>query len=164
MNLSPPAQLLHLLHVAGCHDENEIGFGNNRGRELPGAMSGEIDVALHSNEERLVSGGDVVPRIRSRARDVEVLDAPVLRDLQRERFGHGASAGVAAADEEEIHSLRISDKVGYALPQFGGRDRARPNDSRESSRAVDNGRWLRLPKASAIENAQSPAGDRVTPL
>src|SRR6266550_3677763 len=67
MNFSAPTQLLYLLQMAGGHHENEISFGNDRGRELSGAMSGEIDVALHPNQKRLVGRRDVVPRIRPRA-------------------------------------------------------------------------------------------------
>src|SRR5882672_3673177 len=164
VNLSAPTQLLYLLQMAGGHDENEISFGNDRGRELSGAMSGEIDVALHANQKRLVGRGDVVPRIRSRARDVEILDAPARRDLACERFRHRASAGVATTDEKEIHSLRVPDQVGDALSQLCGRDRARPDYSRQSARTIDNGRWLGLPKPPTIEDAQSSPHARVTPL
>src|SRR5258706_15664003 len=34
VNLSAPPQLLYLLQMDGGHDENEIRFGNDRGREL----------------------------------------------------------------------------------------------------------------------------------
>src|ERR1700693_424513 len=141
------------------HDENEISFGNDRGRELSGAMSGGIDVALHPDQKRLVGRRDIVPRIRPRARDVEILDAPARRDLACERFRHRASAGVAAADEKEIHSLRVADQVGDTLSQFCGRDRARPDYSRQSAGTIDNRRWMGLPKSSAIENAQSSPPD-----
>ena len=49
------------------------------GGELLRAMTGEVEPALHADEQRAVGRGRVVPRARARARDVEIRNAAVER-------------------------------------------------------------------------------------
>src|SRR2546423_2611200 len=103
VRLAATAHLLHRLEVPGGHDENEIGLGDYRGGELSRTMPSEVKLALHADEQRLVGGRGVVPRVRAGARDVEILDAPSLGDFARKRFRERASTCVAAAHEENVH-------------------------------------------------------------
>src|SRR5438034_6161291 len=50
VNFAATTELLHLLQMPRRHNENEIGFGDDCGRELSRAMSREIDLPLHANE------------------------------------------------------------------------------------------------------------------
>ena len=138
VNFAASAELLHLLQMARRHNENEIGLGNDCGREFSRAMPGEIDLPLHANEQRLVGRGNVIPGVGPCARDVEILNAATLGDFSRQCFGHRTAARVTTTDEQKIHFLRVTDQIRYTLSQFGGRDRTGTNYARQSSGAIDN--------------------------
>src|SRR5438270_12364578 len=61
VHFSAPAQLLHLLEVAGCHDEDEICLRDDGRRQFSSPMTGEIHLALHPHQQRLVSSQNVIP-------------------------------------------------------------------------------------------------------
>jgi len=81
VNLAAATELFHLLEVTGSHYENEISFGNDFRCQLSRSMSGEIELALHSNQECFIGRRNVVPRVGAGARHVDVGDAAALSDI-----------------------------------------------------------------------------------
>ena len=163
--LAAAAQLLHLLEVAGRHDEDQVGFGDDCRRELAGAVTGQVEIALHPDEQRFVGRGQVVPRIGARARRRSRPSMPRRSAiLARKRFGHRAPAGVAAADEKQVHRSGVPDEIGNAFAQLCAG--IAPGRITRGSRPVQSTtvEGCGLLEPPAVEHAERPARDRVAPL
>ena len=125
--------------VVWTHREDQVTRLDEGACDLLRAVRGEVEPTLESNEERAVGGRRSVPCTGACAGDLDV-NEPALDDvLACERFGHRASAGVAGANEEQLHDLRISDEARRHFTQQCGVDRAGPNDARGAPRTIDHG-------------------------
>ena len=87
------------------HREDEITVRDDGARELARAVTAEIEATLHADEQRAIRRGGAIPGARAGAADLDLGQAALDRDFARDRFRERTTAGVAGADEEELHVL-----------------------------------------------------------
>jgi hypothetical protein len=90
--------------VVRPHDEDDVRVGDEPLAEKARAVVVEVELPLDSHEHRSIRRGGPLPRARPGARGVDVVHAMLDGDLARDRRGERAAAGVAGADEEELHA------------------------------------------------------------
>ena len=72
-------------------------------REQLGAVRAEVEAVLDADEQCAVGGRRAIPGAGARARDLDVVQPALDRDLARDRLGERAPAGVAGTHEENLH-------------------------------------------------------------
>src|SRR5690349_8922193 len=143
MRLRFAAERFRALEVMRTHHENHIVLLHDLARELPRAVSSEIDAMLERDQYSAVGRGRTVPRARAGARDFEVDEATFDCLTPGNALSERAATCVARADEKDLHSfLHVSDKVRGALTQRRRGNRPGPNDSRSLPGAINDGRWI----------------------
>src|SRR6476646_1012479 len=85
------------------HRQHDVRLGDEVAREQLRAVIAQVEPVLHPDEQRAVRRRRALPGARPRARDLDVGESALDRDLVGDRFGERAATGVAGADEQNLH-------------------------------------------------------------
>ena len=98
------AQLGDPVGVVAGHRENEIGAGHQVAAERARPVGGEVQVVLEPDKIRALRGRGTVPCAGARGGHPHLPRRPARREgLAQQRLGQRTTAGVAGADEENVH-------------------------------------------------------------
>ena len=90
------------------HGEDQVRFFHQLAGEQSCAVTAEVEAMFQANEICAFGCGRTFPGARPGGGDGDLIGASGGECLSEERFGHGAAAGVAGADEENAHTQKIT--------------------------------------------------------
>src|SRR5687767_13069941 len=98
-----------------AHRQNQRGVTHELARQRLRFVLTEVEPTFHSDEERTIRRGRAVPSTCPSAHDFDVRERSLHRHLASDGIGERTTTGVASANKEQAHALRVSHQTWYAL-------------------------------------------------